>query len=80
MHGFLGALAIIFDDISPAAAFASGQTFKRYRKTGGPRRHLVADFVIGAHAEIQADRLPAIDRGYLGKWFPGLTLLAPRKR
>jgi len=79
LHGFLGTLAINCDDLSPAAAFASGQTFKRYRKAGGPRQYLVPDFVIGAHAQTQADRLAAIDRGYLGKWFPRLTLLAPPK-
>lgn len=77
LQGFLQALAITFDDISPAAAFASGQTFKRYRKAGGPRQHLVPDFVIAAHAQIQADRLAAIDRGYLRQWFPQLTLLKP---
>ena len=78
LQGFLGALSITFDEISPAAAFASGQTFKRYRKAGGPRQHLVPDFVIAAHAEVQADRLAGIDRGYLRKWFPKLSLLKPK--
>lgn len=77
LHGFLGALSIGYDEITPAAAFASGQVFKRYRKAGGPRQHLVPDFVIASHAQTQADRLAAIDRGYLRKWFPGLTLLSP---
>jgi predicted nucleic acid-binding protein len=77
---FLGQLGIAYDPISPAAAFLAGQTFKCYRQAGGPRQHLVPDFVIAAHAQIQANRLAAIDRGYLRKWFPELRLLPPAVR
>ena len=74
---FLQQLFISYDPISPAAAHLAGLTFKRYRQAGGPRQHLVPDFLIAAHAKVQADRLAAIDRGYLRKWFPGLNLLVP---
>ena len=74
---FLARLAIIYDPISPAAAHLAGRTFKRYRQTGGPRQYLVPDFIIAAHAQTQAHRLAAIDRGYLRKWFPGLRILTP---
>jgi predicted nucleic acid-binding protein len=73
---FLEQLAISYDPISPDAAYLAGQTFKKYRKVGGPREHLVPDFLIAAHARIQANRLAAIDRGYLRTWFPELQLLA----
>jgi len=65
-----------FDDFSPDSAYLAGQTFHRYRQAGGPREHLIPDFLIAAHARIQADRLAAIDRGYLRQWFPDLKLLA----
>ena len=74
---FLARLAITYEPISPAAAHLAGLTFKRYRKAGGPREHLVPDFLIAAHAQTHADRLAAIDRGYLRKWFPTLRLLHP---
>jgi predicted nucleic acid-binding protein len=77
---FLSRLAIAYEPISPAAAHLAGQTFKRYRLAGGTRQHLVPDFLIAAHAAIQADRLAAIDRGYLRRWFPELTLLTPGGR
>ena len=74
---FLGRLAISYAPIDPAAAHLAGLTFKRYRLAGGPRQHLVPDFLIAAHAQVQANRLAAIDRGYLRNWFPDLQLLAP---
>jgi predicted nucleic acid-binding protein len=73
----LDRLHIFYDDISPAAAYLAGQIFLRYRRNGGPRLNLIPDFVIAAHASVQADRLAALDRGYLRSYFPTLPLLAP---
>ena len=72
---FLNRLSISYEPISSEAAFLAGETFKAYRKAGGPRQHLVPDFLIAAHAQIRADRLAATDRGYLRKWFSDLPLL-----
>jgi len=70
-------LGIRFDGVTPHTAFEAGQIFKSYRDEGGPRRHLIPDFLIGAHALYQCNGLAAVDRAYLRRYFPTLTLLAP---
>lgn len=70
-------LHIFYDPLTPAAAYLAGQIFLRYRRQGGPRLHLIPDFLIAAHASIQADRLAALDRGYLRAYFPTLPLIGP---
>ena len=49
LTAYLDRLAIAYSPISPAAAHLAGLTFKRYRQAGGPREHLVPDFLIAAH-------------------------------
>lgn len=73
----LETLAISYDDISATAAHLAGCIHWKYRQEGGPRTHLVPDFLIAAHAQVQCDRLAAIDRGYLRRYFPRLKLLRP---
>lgn len=68
-------LGVSFDPILPAAAFLSGEIFRRYRAAGGPREHMIPDFLIAAHASVQSDRFAAVDRGYLRRYFPDLLLL-----
>ena len=74
-HADLERLHIFYEPIKPAAAYLAGQIFLRYRREGGPRQHLIPDFLIAAHASVQAQRLAAIDRGYLRSYFPDLALL-----
>lgn len=73
----LETLAIGYDNFSPASAHLAGCLHWKYRKEGGPLVHLIPDFLIAAHAQIQCDRLAAIDRGYLRRYFPRLKLLKP---
>jgi predicted nucleic acid-binding protein len=49
----------------------------RRRRTGGdlPRR-ILADFLIGAHARFQADRLMTMDTAFFARNFPELRLLS----
>jgi predicted nucleic acid-binding protein len=77
LTGFLTQLSIFYSPITPEAAHLAGLTFKHYRQAGGPGQYLVPDFLIAAHAQVQANRIAAVDRGYLRQWFPNLHLLMP---
>jgi predicted nucleic acid-binding protein len=74
----LQALAITFEPTSLKSAQLAGRIFKEYWREGGPREHLVPDFLIGAHAQQQAERIAAIDRGFLRRYFPRLKILKPK--
>lgn len=70
-------LQISFDPLLPDTAHLAGTVFTSYRKRGGPREHLIPDFIIGAHALCQADRLAAVDRGFYRSYFNELAILSP---
>ena len=58
-------------------ATLAGAIHKKYRAAGGKRDRVVADFLIGAHAALQCDRLLTRDRGYYKKYFADLVVVEP---
>lgn len=73
----LAGLGLVFSATSLESAQLAGSIFSRYRREGGPRERLIPDFLIGAHAQIQADQIAAIDRGFLRRYFPPLRVVKP---
>ena len=49
---------------------------RRRASKGGESRRILADFVIGAHALLRADRLLTLDKGCYQQNFPELALLS----
>lgn len=70
-------LGLEFRPLSIEAAELAGATWQEYRKSGGKRERVAADFLIGAHAKIQCDRLLTRDSGFARKYFYGLDLVTP---
>lgn len=59
------------------AHFLASRAWRLYRRQGGKRTRILADFLIGAHVRKQATRLLSRDRGFYRKLFPSLDLRDP---
>lgn len=75
----LGRLEVEFSPIELKTALFASRAWKAYRSRGGQRERMVADFLIGAHALSQADRLLTRDRGFYRSYFSRLRVLDPSK-
>lgn len=74
---FLADIGIHTDALNRPASFLASRVWRRYREQGGKRERILADFLIGAHAQVQASRLLTRDRGFYRRMFPSLNLLEP---
>ena len=72
----LAALNISVSPSSPDVALLAGERWGQYRKTGGTRKRIITDFLIGAHATIKAERFLTRDRGFYKSYFPELVILS----
>lgn len=73
----LGLAGVSYVAPSASSALLAGDAWRGYRAAGGPRARMMADFLIGAHAMEQADRLLTRDRGFYRRYFSELTVLDP---
>lgn len=72
-------LNLEFSALTVEAALKAGKAWKMYRARGGARTRVTADFLIGAHALCQADRLLTRDRGFYKSYFKDLSVLDPSR-
>lgn len=70
-------LGVGFSYVNELTVFAAARAWRGYRARGGKHKRVVADFLVGAHAMEQCDRLLSRDRGFYRECFKGLKLLDP---
>ncbi len=70
-------LGLAMIEIPRPALFLAGKAFVRYRRQGGQKSNVLADFFIGAHAAVSGHPLLTRDTRRYASYFPTLTLIAP---
>ena len=66
---FLKDYIIEFFPTDKKALALAGQLWREHILNQGRGGHVIADFLIGAHAKIHADRLLSSDRGFYRRYF-----------
>ena len=74
---FLENTEIRVQALTKDAHFLAGRAWRQYRSNGGKRTRILADLLIGAHAQLQAARLLSRDRGFYRELFPTLEVWDP---
>ncbi|MHB1621315.1 MAG: type II toxin-antitoxin system VapC family toxin [Sulfuricella sp.] len=70
----MSVLGISFSPMSGESSILAGQAWKQFRLNGGKRDRVIADFLIGAHAMKQGERLLTRDRGFYRGYFANLVI------
>jgi len=74
-----GALPLrsIVEELPRAAAFLAGHAHAAYRRAGGKRTQILADFLIASHAAVSGRPLLTRDPRRVSTYLAGVELIAP---
>jgi predicted nucleic acid-binding protein len=77
LDGTLRKLNLDLLEIPRPALFLAGKAFALYRRQGGAKGNVLADFFIGAHAAVQGCPILTRDIRRYAAYFPRVELIAP---
>ena len=78
LDAVIAKMSLLFQEIPRAALFLAGRAFVKYRRAGGNRSNVLADFFIGAHAAVAGCGILTRDARRSASYFPRVPLVAPR--
>lgn len=70
-------LGLTMIEIPRPALFLAGKAFVRYRRRGGKKQHVLADFFIGAHAAVAGYTVLTRNTQRYSTYFSGVSLVSP---
>jgi predicted nucleic acid-binding protein len=70
-------LGLTLKELPRPALFLAGKAFVRYRRQGGGKNNVLADFFIGAHAAVLGCPLLTRDTRRYQAYFPSVELITP---
>ena len=75
----LALLGVVYEPLRQDAAELAGELWQQYCRSTHRRERdrIVADFLIGAHAQAQSEALLSRDRGFFKAHFKGLRVIDP---
>ena len=71
------AMGLRFRELPKSALYVAGVAHRQYRRAGGPREAILADFLIGAHAMVLGCGILTRDARRYRKYFPRVKLVTP---
>jgi hypothetical protein len=74
---FLRQNDIRVEALTREATFLASRLWRTHRQEGGKRIRILTDFLVGAHAQVQASQLLTRDRGFYRDAFRSLALVDP---
>ena len=77
LDDLLAAMQIPVQEIPKPALFLAGKAFVQYRRQGGTKSNVLADFLIGAHAAVAGLSVLTRDVRRYASYFPTVRLIAP---
>ena len=73
----IAGLGLVMVELPRPALFLAGKAFVRYRRQGGTKSNVLADFFIGAHAAVSGYTLLTRDTRRYKSYFTDVKLIAP---
>lgn len=68
---------LLVEELPRSAAFLAGHAHASYRRSGGAREQILADFLIASHAAVTGRPLLTRDPKRVSSYLPGVELISP---